>query len=379
MNINNPIINKNDIMYGIATDNINLRPTMSTKEAPLCKIPHGTIFPLELSEGVENDSGTWYPVEYNGLKGYLSSVTFRADLSPACTGYVSPNSSVAQLIAAFNSEAASRRIFDEVHYYSTDPHLTLGFGHFAGGTQDDFIQSMLANEKMRQVLIDAVTTAFSNNSIFVSDARNEGYRMLSFNDGTVSGVEEFLSSINLETGAVNDRNKNKFPGGGKKNGYWLNDVLVDMLKDKNICAWQIKFWIEHTLADAKEMAAKIGLADHYGAVATLTSMRSSGLMDESTIKSLVQGVDKDTAAMKLWIHYNIAKKSKETRGRQKAIFSRWYSNSWKIIHNAICPKKLSDCSREGEPMERASNGVAFDANENKDDLFNIILQSHSSC
>jgi hypothetical protein len=51
------------------------------------------------------------------------------------------------------------------------------------------------------------------------------------NDGSLHGLDEFLTNLNLERGSVNRNNKNKFPGGGKKNGYWLNDILVDVLKD----------------------------------------------------------------------------------------------------------------------------------------------------
>lgn len=380
----NSLLNENDIYYGITTDRVNLRPTQSTKQKEICKIPHGTILRIELSEGEKNKEGTWYPVEYDGHSGYLSSVTFTADLSPVCTGYVSPDSALAQLIAAFNSEASSRRIFDEVHYYKTDPHLTLGFGHFAGGTQDEFIRSMLLNEQMKPIFVNVVAKAFARNPKFVSDARNEGYEMLSIYEEEVYGVEEFLSTINLEKGAVNDSNKDKFPGGGKKNGYWLNDILVDVLKDSIICAWQIKFWIEHTLADAKLVAAKLGLADNYGAVATLVSLRSSGLLDEKAVVSMTEGLDNDSAAMKLWTYYNKAKKPgenpdgtkkpKKIRGRQKAIFSRWYADSWKIVSNETCPQELSDCSYLGKKMPTAADGIAFNVDENKDDQFNSILE-----
>lgn len=367
------MLNEGDITFGITRGNVNLRPSRSKKGLPLCVIPLGTIFRVDLSEGLEGEDGLWYPVEYDGFSGYLSSVTFNADLSPVCTGYVSPDTPLASLIAAFNSDAAARRVFDEVHYYDSDPHLTLGFGHFAGGTQDEFIHSMLSHDKMRSILTNAFAKAFVGNPSFVTDARAEGNGMLSLNDGSLHGLDEFLTNLNLERGSVNRNNKNKFPGGGKKNGYWLNDILVDVLKDNVICAWQVRFWAAHTLADAMKFAVRIGLADNYGAVATLTSLRSSGLMHEASILSQISGLDNDAAAMKLWTYYNKAKGSETTRGRQKTIFSKWYSRSWKITSHVDCPKDLSDCTRLNMPMEKALDGIAFNPDENRDDYFNSLL------
>lgn len=373
MTSDNSSLNANDIAYGITTGNVNLRPTASTKVAPLCVVPLGTIFRVELSEGIAGHDGTWYPVDYNGYQGYLSSVTFNADLSPVCTGYVSCDTPLAALIAAFNADASARRVFDEVHYNNSDSHLTLGFGHFAGGTQDEFLRYMLNHANMKPILISAFTKAFIEHPSFVSDARSEGYRMLRMSGENLFGVEDFLSSLNLENKAVNGRNKTKFPGGGVKNGYWLNDVLVDVLKDSIICAWQVKFWIEHTVGDAMAFSRKIGLADNYGAVATLVSLRSSGLMNQSFIQSKIAGMDKDTAAMWLWLYYNYAKNSKSTRGRQKAIFSIWYSRSWKITNHTDCPKALSDCTRLNVPMATAADGVAFNPDDNRNDYFNSLL------
>ena len=96
-------------------------------------------------------------------------------------------------------------------------------------------------------------------------------------------------------------------------------------------------------------------------------------MHEASILSQISGLDNDAAAMKLWTYYNKAKGSETTRGRQKTIFSKWYSRSWKITSHVDCPKDLSDCTRLNMPMEKALDGIAFNPDENRDDYFNSLL------
>lgn len=366
----NNYISQSDIVYGITIADANIRKNPSTLGDTLGTAYQGTIFPIDLNNVVQRDKKySWYSYSKDGIVGYIANVTFVADLSPVCLGYVNPADPCAKLIAAFNADASARRVFDEVHYYPADedkkgdPHLTIGFGHFAGGTQDELIRSMMNEPKMRRILIECFEKAFLANANFISQAQAEGYR-LSYSNGTIQGVESFLESLNLEDGAVTSRNQNKFPGGGEKNGYWLNDVLVDVLKNSFICAWQVRFWLGHTLRDAITFAKELGLADHYGAVANLVSLRSSGLMNKSALKSLVgeatlTSKDKDIAAMKIWLYYNQAKDSHHTRGRQLAIFRTWFSKSWAVENIKDSPRSLSQCKYLGKAMDIDSSGLAF--------------------
>jgi hypothetical protein len=361
-------LSKNDIKFAMTTSNANFRPTASTKQKEYFQIPKDTILPFNKSTKVVSDSpkpnSIWYKFNYNNIDGYLCDTTFASDLTPIYTGLINPYSSCAQIIIAFNSGSSSRRIFNEVHYYPDDPHITIGFGHFAGSTQDTFIKSMVENSKMRQILINEFSKGFLKNKDFINQAKEDGFNVY-FDPSTnsVSGVKELLSKLKLEGEFVNASKDGKFPGGGKKSGYWLNDILVEALLNRYICAWQIKFWLEHTLQDAKDFARELGCAEHYGLVASLASLRSSGLMNKEVIRPLVgfprTAEEKDKAAVKLWAYYNKKKGKEKTRSRQKAIFSRWFEKSWTIVRNEECPQSIDDFRYKGVPMDTDPSGIAF--------------------
>ncbi len=361
-------ISKNDIKFVIAAVDANMRPSASKKQHEIAVVPRGTILPFDKSTEVVSDSPSsnslWYKFNYNYTEGYLCKITFIADLSPVCTGFINPNSPCAHIIAAFNADSDARRIFNEVHYYPKDPHITIGFGHFAGGTQDSFIQSMFEDFKMRQILINEFNKGFLMNKDFINQAKKDGFQVnFDPSTNTVTGVKELLSKLKLEDKFVEASKAGKFPGGGKKTGYWLNDILVEVLLNRYICAWQVKFWLEHTLKDAKDFARELGCAEHYGLVATLASLRSSGLMNKDAIKKLVgyprTAQEKDKAAMTIWAYYNKAKGSSSTRGRQKAIFSCWFDKSWTIVRHEDCPKSIDNFRYKGIPMDTDPSGTAF--------------------
>ncbi|MCQ2123187.1 MAG: hypothetical protein MJZ25_03300 [Fibrobacter sp.] len=382
-------VSSDDVRFVITTpDNANMRSAASVNSSTETTVPRGTILPFDKASkidlGPKEKFPRWYKFNYNQKSGYLCDVTFVADLSPVCTGFVNPKGVCAQLIAAFNADADARRIFNEVHYYPKDAHITIGFGHFAGGTQDEFIRSMMSNAHMKKVLMGEFEKQFLQNKGFIDQARAEGFDLKLSSSNEVAGLENFLNVLKLEKEFVQASKAGKFPGGAKKTGYWLNDILVEVLLNKDICAWQVKFWLEHTLKDAKDFAVELGCGDHYGLVASLASLRSSGLMDRKDIKKLVwrndvkptSSSEKDAAAMRVWAYYNVAKKADKTRGRQKAIFSLWFAKSWTAVKHETCPTSIDDFKYNGTAMATASNGVAFELTT--DDPYLKIISSFGS-
>ena len=345
----------------------------------------------------------WYKIRIDGPDGlteaYVSALIMKTDESPVCLEYVWPYDPLGLLIASFNSGAESGRVFNEVHYYANDPHITLGFGHFAGGTQNTFLRSLLEEEYMRDYTVRLIydylvgyTQPLEKDGYQLTAqevAKDYGYSLYSYDD-----IVNFLKEIDLEEGyGINilqnipdyeeskirakvanfdnwqdkmDMKKNScdnpvyhdilnimFPGGGKLSPHWLNNLLVYMFNDKYIRAWQIHFWAFHeegTLSKARNVAMRLGLEQHYGAMAALASWKSSGYnFCYKEIKNAIDGenvfdpatgkvIDADLAAFNIWLGYNRKRnegrnsrdKKPETRNRQIAIFNYWFDAYWDL-------------------------------------------------
>ena len=361
-------VSKKDIRFAVVTrDRTFLMPNPSSSATPLAVISIATIVPVlapirfreKISEGGRRIY--WLHVRFDGMDGFVNSQFAIADVSPVCTGFVRPEGNYAKLLASFQSESSAERVFDEVHYSSSQPHLKLGFGHFSEGEQNAFFRSMLEDSRMRPVLLDRFASALLSNGSFQAQARAEGYD-LGMN-GRVEGLEAFLEQADWESGMITYRNSGNFPGRGLKNGYWLNDILVDVLRNDYLCAWQLRHWLQTTVQQAVSAAKMIGLSDHYGAVATLVSLKDSGCdlfasLREAWMQNPVHPnpVQKDLAALNLWLYYN--KIRGRLRGRQRAIYRLWFQPSWGDLPAGF-PTDKTAFQYTGVPMETDASGTAF--------------------
>ena len=369
------------IKFAIAgEDGLNIREKADSKSEILGKLRQGTIVEVL---GSENNRVQICTDE--GITGYTLASSTVQTLDPVCLGMVDRHSNVGILIAAFNSGAVSNRAFNEIHYHvSGDPHLTMGFGHFAEGTLDNFFKNM--PQDMRNEIVDSIWQHLEGNPKALKQFTDE-FSLAASDEAPVKqtlndflGVNSTLSAwAHKKIAADPKKNKNIF----NKSGHWFYDSMKKALLIPSVREYQISFWQGQTpLADGQSNAQKLGLEKIYGAVAALTSARSTGIdggyqailgkgslsfagytfktsacpekykPENITLDETI--LNQDWQALLIWMHYNSTRK--DIRERQKAIWYRWFEPSWGTLpeHNKMPGKHT------GVAMERTADGsIAF--------------------
>lgn len=174
-----------------------------------------------------------------GIKGSGSN----SDLSPCCisTFYPADNDTkeILELIACFNEKTTERRVFNEVHMNSSDPYLTLGFGHFADVNSGQIFIDMKAEaRKAFDDLIDYTCLCLQNNKIYycgewvVNPNKYKSYMMQfweDYNDNVLSNekiLDENNKSKRLEDAVklyfTRFYSEKELPGEEKKYRYLIN-------------------------------------------------------------------------------------------------------------------------------------------------------------
>lgn len=369
-----------EIKYAIAgVDGLNIRQEANSKSDILGELKQGAIVEILGEENkyvkIRTDDATI---------GYIISSSTVRTLDPVCLGMVDRRTHLAKLIAAFNSAKSSQRAFNEIHYHvSGDPHLTMGFGHFAEGTLNKLFRQMPTDTRCE--IVDSVWQYLHGNK----------NRLKQFLDdfGLDSADETAIKqTLNIFFGKGGDLSAwahqmiKKDPVANKdifnKSGHWFYDSMKKALLIKSVRNVQISTWIKETpLSDGQKNAGELQLQTVYGAVAALTSARSSGV--SAPYKEIKAGktisigdrkfdvkacpeqyrpendhfdeavLNQDWKVLLIWMRYNSYKG--KIRNRQKAIWYLWFEPSWGPLPklNAMPGKHT------GIAMERTSGGVAF--------------------
>lgn len=382
--VNEIVIQENsaslEIKNAIAgVDGLNIRQGPSTKTSILGKLRQGTIVEVLGEENkfvkIRTDDGT---------VGYITSASTVRTFDPVCLGMVNRHTNLAKLIAAFNSTKGSKRAFDEIHYHvSGDPHLTMGFGNFAEGTLNNFFKEMPTGT--REELVDSIWHYLYTNKSRMKQFSNE-FKLDATDESTVKNELKKFFGKGGDLSAWAHRMIKKDPVANKnifnKSGHWFYDSMKKALLVGSVRNEQIHTWVNKTpLRDGKVAAKKLQLQNIYGAVAAITSARSSGLSvaynevrDKATVsigkkeldtrtcpeqyKPEIVSLDEtilnqDWKALLIWLRYNSHKG--KIRSRQIAIWNIWFEPSWGPL-----PKfNVMPGRHTGIAMERTSGGVAF--------------------
>lgn len=213
----------------------------------------------------------------NIVDGITNSNDYICDLSPVCCDYI--DGTQIEFVAMFNGSKNSRRVFNEVHYYkatennSGDPHITIGFGHFAEGTLIDYFEEKgesyfkdgekgirnltdkmvsfmvflltdFVNQKIE--IISGLDSKIKNNQELYKGQINRDLGISSYDPETLKkGLMQFF----LKTGDLTKWHKKRCSDGknlnikgGELNDDWFSDLLLYALLLHEVCKFQVEFW-----------------------------------------------------------------------------------------------------------------------------------------
>jgi hypothetical protein len=209
---------------------------------------------------------------------------------------------------------------------------------------EQFIGDSIIKKKWPALSIDSIdsSTLYEMVSFFFSKAGalNSNYIGESHYKKDKKGKNGFATVSGLAywaDQAIYYKGKNLFPKGEKESSFWFNDIMgvKQTIEDKlyypalclkEVALWQIIYWVlVKELNTAKITAASKNLDTHYGAVAALTSWKSTGYgYGDEAVTKCIGSIDINTpegkhkAALKFWEHYNekrLDEKLENTKGK----------------------------------------------------------------
>ncbi len=98
------------------------------------------------------------------------------------------------------------RFFNEIHQNPKDPHLTLGFGHFANGTASGFLRSI--PNKIRNRVLEELSILLRNDNDYLNQFRCDYFDLFpSEVTFDVNRLPDYLKSFFSSTGALSEEKK----------------------------------------------------------------------------------------------------------------------------------------------------------------------------
>jgi hypothetical protein len=332
INITFDFLENKEIHYCIVNDKKGKPDNLKWGEiVELCNKPTDNSLNLpDMNEVKSVENGN----EFSIKKDYLIH-----DFSPICANFddiLTNKPDLADMIVMMNSENSSRRVFDELHFNENDQNLTIGFGHFATHNINAFFKEMndKGNEEIKNSIIDIFAYKLYKNKDdkyykqilddpiinTVSIAKDIELNVDDLSLLTFKEWRKFINKIifdklvNLDKESIEasktkygidlwsykiskDKREEKkfhgikvpFPGRSDEgSGFWFNDIMIDALKLRRICRYQVEFFerhiyyydtkncVEQFLNQNYSIKAKKDIAACKGLIASIISYISSG-------------------------------------------------------------------------------------------------------
>ncbi|WP_289030631.1 hypothetical protein [uncultured Paraglaciecola sp.] len=215
---------------------------------------------------------------------YAENIVLSNCNDPVSCGIYEQGTTLAKIADNFNSGSASKRIFSEMHYYiGRDPHLTIGFGHWARKGLDGFFHTMYRNTNVWSNFIGtACSWLIEHPEHYIEFIKDTGIDAdfidsNSCRDGLLNlllgkAINKNKSKLESWSNTITKERPNVFNEGSD---HWFRKVVTLSITTNSGKLFQAAHWA-NSVASSGEKKAKVIELHSLGGIATLASADSSG-------------------------------------------------------------------------------------------------------
>jgi len=329
----------------------------------------------------------------------ISTLSSRADTVCEDPAFImEPESDLLRLHQIFNAGEASRRLFTEVHYFvQSDPHLTVGMGHWI----DSHLATLFQKLRQDQDTWTELTNAWANTmtpDMWLGFEKDSGEKGRDSN-AISRGLEQLVCATATSDKATSNKcvERELKPWSLATNdsfnspNNWFHAGWQSVSVLRRVAEQQIQYWAESVVSAGQHEASKRGIVT-LGGIASVISAESSGLgttmfkpgsevatasfqgttftWSLTTVPEAVrpsQGAVNEVALLEdwksfvAWQYYTV--KKGRVRSRMQAIWSAFYEPTWGPLPDnpnisALPKRRHSSCYMARGRFDTASADAA---------------------